>query len=222
MILLLLGVVDPAVRARARRVSGVRGVVVARGVEGLGAFVRDRGVTHAAGRGPPPAGPLLAAGLRPVAAPRGSAAALQAALRGAGLRDPWIAARPGCDPRAEARADTPCEAPECLDCGLCCWSDNPRYVFVSASDLERLAPGEREPLTWSDGETRYMRVEGGRCAALRGATCTIYERRPDPCRAFPRGGVGCRAARMLGALEGRGPALAPADEPSGPPPSSTP
>jgi len=48
------------------------------------------------------------------------------------------------------------------------------------------------------GNRAYMRMEGGRCSALvidpekRRFVCSIYEMRPDCCRALERGSGACR------------------------------
>ncbi len=219
MRVLLVGVDDATLRARAARLPGVR--VERADLDALGGA---RGPVVVAGRGAMPA-TLRAAGLRPGPA-SATGRALLGLLRSAGLGDAWVAERAAPEPRALARATTPREAPECVECGACCRTDNPRYVALSEDDLGRLAPREREALTWSDRDGSYLRLELARCAALRveggRALCAIYERRPDVCRAFARGGPGCFEARagapgrrLVAADPGPGRASAPL-------PSSTP
>lgn len=64
-------------------------------------------------------------------------------------------------------------------------------------DYDRMDDRARE-LTVFLGNRCYMKIEGGRCAALEidAATgrflCSIYEVRPDCCRALERGSGACR------------------------------
>lgn len=90
------------------------------------------------------------------------------------------------------------DAPECLDCGACCFSDYPYAIRVWGDDHARL--GDRaDDLTVFHGHRCYMRLEGGHCAALRveGArfACDVYELRPAVCRDLARGSGQCRAER---------------------------
>lgn len=86
--------------------------------------------------------------------------------------------------------------PECVRCGACCFSDAPDYLAVLSVDSERIG---RDAERWTeriDGRL-YMRIEGGRCAALTiqdsgEYLCSIYERRPDVCRWLERGSGYCR------------------------------
>jgi Fe-S-cluster containining protein len=86
--------------------------------------------------------------------------------------------------------------PECLSCGTCCFSTLETYVRVSGDDYARLA-NRAEELTVFVGNRAYMRVDGGRCAALRvepGArrfVCTVYDARPAICRELERGSPQC-------------------------------
>lgn len=93
------------------------------------------------------------------------------------------------------------ELPECLFCGACCFSRLPDYVRVSGDDYARL--GDRaEELTHFVGNRCFMKMTGGHCAALQldASTsrylCTIYERRPETCRALERGSSACAAERF--------------------------
>lgn len=91
-------------------------------------------------------------------------------------------------------------APECLACGVCCFSEQPRYVPVSGDDYERL-DADAERLTHFLGNKCFLRLEEGHCAALRLEpasglfVCTIYERRPQPCRDLERGSPQCAGER---------------------------
>lgn len=90
------------------------------------------------------------------------------------------------------------EVPECMDCGVCCFSSLPEYVRVFGVDWDRMGDRARE-LTQFIGNRCYMRIEDGRCAALvidagaRRFSCSIYEERPDCCRALERGQGACLA-----------------------------
>jgi hypothetical protein len=102
--------------------------------------------------------------------------------------------------------------PACMDCGACCFSTLPEYVRVFGLDWDRLDDRARE-LTHFIGNRCFMRIEDGRCAALvidpeaRRFTCSIYEMRPDCCRALERGMGAClgelheKAERPLIAVE---------------------
>ena len=96
----------------------------------------------------------------------------------------------------------------CLSCGACCAAFRVDFHCSELTSLERLGvpPELALPVT-----TRLYRMRGTddappRCVALagevgQGVRCTIYERRPGPCRDFaPYAGVGigddaCDAAR---------------------------
>ncbi len=88
--------------------------------------------------------------------------------------------------------------PECLDCGACCHSQNPRLVELLGADAVRVPPAlvERDP----DGGTHMrMRPHAGRqcwvCAALQpDNACSIYAQRPFLCREFERGSPECLRA----------------------------
>jgi uncharacterized protein len=104
------------------------------------------------------------------------------------------------------------EVPECMDCGVCCFSSLPEYVRVFGADWDRMDEKAHE-LTQFIGNRCYMRIEDGRCAALvidplaRRFTCSIYEVRPDCCRVLQRGQGHClgelheKAHRPLIAIE---------------------
>jgi hypothetical protein len=88
------------------------------------------------------------------------------------------------------------EVPACMDCGVCCFSTLPEYVRVFGTDWDRMDDRARE-LTQFIGNRCFMRIEDGRCAALvidpvaRRFRCSIYEERPDCCRALERGMGAC-------------------------------
>jgi Fe-S-cluster containining protein len=118
--------------------------------------------------------------------------------------------------------------PDCQACGACCLADHDRHVPVTGADHARLAPAEQVALTtWTENRC-FLRVEGGRCAALavEGGrfACTIYERRPQVCRDLARGGPACAhehatkgaAARRLVLVPVAAPFVPPTPGPSDP------
>lgn len=88
--------------------------------------------------------------------------------------------------------------PSCLECGVCCHSTLPTYVRVSGDDYDRLGD-DAERLTTFIGNRCYLRIEDGRCKALRrderGYPCSVYERRPETCRTLERGSAECLGER---------------------------
>ena len=79
------------------------------------------------------------------------------------------------------------DAPDCLHCGVCCFSDLDTYVRVTGDDWTRLGP-DADRAAHFIGHRAYLKMVDGHCASLelRPATgeffCTIYERRPQTCR----------------------------------------
>jgi hypothetical protein len=66
---------------------------------------------------------------------------------------------------------------------------------VTGDDYERLGTAAEDVVRFV-GNRAYMRVTDGHCAALRielsgRFVCTLYETRPDACRAFERGSPQC-------------------------------
>ncbi len=90
------------------------------------------------------------------------------------------------------RADTP----ECVACGSCCLSERQDYLELFKVDRDRMDSGARQH-TRSDGARRFMKIEQGRCTALRidsiaqQLRCAIYPMRPDVCRWLERGSGAC-------------------------------
>lgn len=99
---------------------------------------------------------------------------------------------------------------DCVACGKCCFH-GPDYVPLYDEDLVALGPVRVAALTtlhvlpreqWATGEneqTRFMRSEGGHCAALQVSPgryfCSVYEDRPLRCAVFAPGSPACLAAR---------------------------
>lgn len=88
--------------------------------------------------------------------------------------------------------------PDCLSCGVCCFSTLQTYVRVTGDDYTRLGDAA-EALTTFVGNRCYMRMQGEHCAALapsaEGFPCTVYETRPDTCRRLERGSAECLGER---------------------------
>lgn len=82
---------------------------------------------------------------------------------------------------------------KCTGCGGCC-TGSPGYVYLSESDLERLAVHHQ--LTPQEFAKKYTRLVDGQyalldrpttydCIFLQDKQCTVYEARPVQCRTFP-------------------------------------
>ena len=83
---------------------------------------------------------------------------------------------------------------ECqADCGRCCTNHGKyAYVYLDGDDLSRLAavlgisPGEfRERYTTLDDGYVVLVMDTPSCPFLHGSRCSVYEARPEQCRAFP-------------------------------------
>jgi Fe-S-cluster containining protein len=86
--------------------------------------------------------------------------------------------------------------PDCRNCGACCAysRDWPRLTLEDDEAIARI------PAELLDDEAGRMRCNGDRCSALVGevgvlTTCSIYEVRPDVCRACQPGDDACTIAR---------------------------
>jgi Fe-S-cluster containining protein len=106
--------------------------------------------------------------------------------------------------------DPASDLPECLACGVCCFSRLDTYVRVTGDDHQRL--GElAEALSCFVGNRCFMRMAEEHCAALvvehasARFVCSVYERRPATCRDLQRGSPECLGER---ALKGDRPAAA--------------
>jgi Fe-S-cluster containining protein len=102
--------------------------------------------------------------------------------------------------RGPARVTRVSRIPECLTCGTCCFSTLDRYVHVTGNDHARLGDDADALVVFIENRA-YMRMEDGHCAALRidprarAFVCSIYERRPETCRALERGSPACEGER---------------------------
>lgn len=86
--------------------------------------------------------------------------------------------------------------PSCRSCGACCAYSRewPRFTLEDDADLARI------PAAFVDDGLARMRCHGDRCAALAGeigvsTACTVYDVRPQVCRACLPGDDACRLAR---------------------------
>lgn len=86
--------------------------------------------------------------------------------------------------------------PECLECGVCCFSRLETYIAVTGDDYSRLARRTDE-LVRFDGNKAFMRMLDGHCAALivdkssGQLVCSAYDTRPQTCRDLARGSSAC-------------------------------
>jgi len=92
---------------------------------------------------------------------------------------------------AQAASADPCRV-----CGACCSysADWPRFTLEDDAAIARIPPN------YVDEGGAGMRCHGNRCTALRGevgraTSCTIYDLRPDVCRACQPGDDACAIAR---------------------------
>ena len=93
------------------------------------------------------------------------------------------------------------ETPEdCRRCGACCFSRSPRHARVTGDDHARLGADAERLVAFFDDNRAYMRLAelGGEsaCGALVASphgtfACSVYDRRPDVCRALDRGSPAC-------------------------------
>ena len=92
---------------------------------------------------------------------------------------------------------------DCVSCGACCFSRNPRYLALLPWDAARALPPES--LFAEDGQT-YVKFACGHCVHLDlsggRAACGVYEDRPEACRAFRAGSFECLKARRANGVMG--------------------
>ena len=90
----------------------------------------------------------------------------------------------------------------CQECGACCVSNVDEHVFLTRGDMRRLGPKRAGLVVETDHEQGAMRTSMGEilfglhpCVALardgQGFSCSVYEDRPEPCRALERGSSAC-------------------------------
>jgi uncharacterized protein len=103
------------------------------------------------------------------------------------------------------------DVPECVSCGVCCFSTLDEYVDVRGDDHARLGD-DADALVVFHGTRAYMKMHDGHCAALTLRAqdarfeCAVYPRRPRVCRELERGSGQCmgeittKGARPLVAL----------------------
>jgi uncharacterized protein len=82
----------------------------------------------------------------------------------------------------------PVQAFDCVTCGACCFSRNPRYLVLLPEDATRPLPPDQ---LFEEGGRTFMDFSCGHCAHLKleagQALCSVYENRPEACRAFRAG-----------------------------------
>ena len=92
---------------------------------------------------------------------------------------------------------------DCVSCGACCFSRNPRYLELLPWDAARSLPPES--LFTEEGRT-FVRFDCGHCIHLDlsngKAACSVYEDRPEACRAFRAGSFECVKARRANGVMG--------------------
>lgn len=109
-----------------------------------------------------------------------------------------VASSPNVEPAVDCAEDggSPCQG-----CGACCAysRDWPRFTTEEDREVERIPAALRRE---RPGEQPWwgMRCVGDRCAALSGeigvaTACTIYDIRPEVCRACEPGDDACTMAR---------------------------
>ena len=85
----------------------------------------------------------------------------------------------------------------CLECGLCCCSNDPKWIEVTQKDALYMI--DRYYLQDGNIEAYAMRMVDGRCIALKGnpglsCFCSIYPNRPEICRRVMQGCEICKVS----------------------------
>ncbi|MEE2525964.1 YkgJ family cysteine cluster protein [Hyphobacterium sp. HN65] len=92
---------------------------------------------------------------------------------------------------------------DCVACGACCFSRNPRYLVLLPEDTGRALPPDslfqaedgRTFVDFSCGHCTHLKLETGQ------AICGVYDQRPEACRAFRAGSFEClKAIRANGVM----------------------
>lgn len=86
---------------------------------------------------------------------------------------------------------------DCTRCGICCTSEGQRHVAVTGDDWSRLGEHAEDVTEWI-GNKAFMKMVDGHCAALTAHDegrylCSMYEVRPETCRALPQASAACEA-----------------------------
>jgi Fe-S-cluster containining protein len=96
---------------------------------------------------------------------------------------------------------------DCQACGACCTNpgENRRegfrdWVAIEARDVILRRPRARALVVYNAAGEPHMRLDGERCAALRGrlgerVACAVYDIRPRACRRVEPGDDRCRQYR---------------------------
>lgn len=97
----------------------------------------------------------------------------------------------------------------CTACGACCFNDAQQYIALWQVDRERFGDALDEVAVEHDSQW-FLRMTDGHCASLDVVTttgtdgtstmtfhCTVYEQRPDACRAFQQGSRLCEEVRAI-------------------------
>lgn len=92
---------------------------------------------------------------------------------------------------------------DCVSCGACCFSRNPRYLALLPWDASRNLPADS---LFSEGGQTFVKFGCGHCVHLQlagaKAVCGVYEDRPEACRAFRAGSFECGKARRANGIMG--------------------
>lgn len=92
---------------------------------------------------------------------------------------------------------------DCVSCGACCFSRNPRYLALLPWDASRTLPAES---LFSEGGRTFVKFDCGHCVHLQlaggKAVCGVYDDRPEACRAFRAGSFECVKARRANGIMG--------------------
>jgi uncharacterized protein len=117
---------------------------------------------------------------------------------------PNRASLPAVGPRTRLTEPPLSDGFDCNTCGACCSYSSawPRFSTEPDSRLDQI------PAEHVSRDESGMRCDGARCSALVGkvgksTSCSIYEIRPDVCRACVPGGGDCLIARRALGLPDR-------------------
>jgi Fe-S-cluster containining protein len=106
------------------------------------------------------------------------------------------------EPLTEDARSALADIPDCQSCGACCSFSRewPRFTLETDAEIARI------PAEFMNETTSRMRCVGDRCTALIGkigvaTSCSIYDIRPDVCRACEPGDDACRMARIHFGME---------------------